>query len=157
MKNVLLVLVLALLSSTCYARDQLLAQQYDRLARTERDKQHAAEGRGDYAAAQAHKATADQLTAASRLANSPGFQPGMIALPGGTSPAPVPAQVSPSVSPGIITVPVPVPVPVPTVRHQVYGGNYYRNGNNNLRQFNNNLQQINWSVNTIRNISRNFR
>ena len=157
MKNVLLVLVLALLSSTCYARDQLLAQQYGRLARTERDKQHAAEGRGDYAAAQAHKATADQLTAASRLANSPGFQPGMIALPSGTFPAPAPAQVSPFGSPGIVTVPVPVPVPVPTVRHQVYGGNYYRNGNNNLRQFNNNLQQINWSVNTIRNISRNFR
>ncbi len=159
MKNVLLVLVLALLSSTCYARDQLLAQQYDRLARTERDKQHAAEGRGDFAAAQAHKATADQLTAASRLANSPGFQPGMIALPGGTSPAPVPAQVSPSVSPGIITVPVPVPVPVP-VGHQVYGGNYggnyYRNGNG-LRQVNNQLQQVNRAVNTIRAIGRSFR
>ena len=149
MKNVLLVLVVALFSSTSFARDQLLAQQYDRLARQERDKQHAAEGRGDYTAAQAHKATADQLTAASRLANSPGFQPGMIAL----TPAPVPAQVSAG-SPGIITVPVPVAIPVP-VRQQVYGGNY-RNGTN-LRQFNNNLQQVNRAVNTIRSIGRSFR
>ena len=150
MKNVLLVLVVALLSSTCYARDQLLAQQYDRLARGERDNQRAAERRGDFAAAQQHKATADQLTAASHIANSPGFQPGMIALPSPVLSVGLPPN-------GVITVPVPVPVYVPTVHHQ-YGGNYggnYRNGN--LRQFNNNLQQVNRTVNTIRNISRNFR
>ena len=148
MKNVLLVLVVALLSSTCYGRDTVLAQQYNNLARGERDNQRAAERRGDFKAAQQHKATAEELTAASHIANSPGFQPGMIALP------------SPVLSVnGVITVPVPVPVYVPTVHPQVYGGNYggnYRNGNN-LRQFNNNLQQVNRTVNTIRNISRNFR
>ena len=159
MKNVVLVLAAALMASTCYGRDTVLAQQYNNLARGERDNQRAAERRGDFAAAQQHKATADQLTAASHIANSPGFQPGMIALPG-TSPAPVPAQVSAG-SAVIITVPVPVAIPVP-VRQQVYGGNYggnyYRNGNGNgLRQVNNQLQQVNRAVNTIRSIGRSFR
>ena len=153
MKNVVLVLAAALMASTCYGRDTVLAQQYNNLARGERDNQRAAERRGDFAAAQQHKATADQLTAASHIANSPGFQPGMIALPSPVLSVGLPPN-------GVITVPVPVPVYVPTVHHQVYGGNYggnYRNGNNNLRQFNNNLQQVNRTVNTIRNISRNFR